>query len=762
MSYFSRHHFKLLQKWHGKKKVSNDINHDAAYAELFDTYDLVKKWAEDIQTTVFPEGRVSVIRKPTNQGQYFSNYLWGKIYPYTNAPKELAYTVAISTEGLEIKIDTVGLAEQEPLRLRYLALRGDYSRSGFVSELSIDECLKLNFEQLLNWSKTQIESFTTSYEQIIKEIGLMQQNEYQWIEKCNASQAFERFLTKSGMNKAVLDDAIRVVHHAKPTFDLWNINKSSSVLRFGCKPLMQKTGKVAGLFSIKSGVLNLVLSKRYDRGETRILPLSNDIQINEQVITEALEEQLDVFINKGLCGQGHLPKDYDEIEMVDVLDKDDIYAASIALNQILYGPPGTGKTYNTINKALAIVDPDSLLRDLTRSEMKSKFDQFVSYGQIVFTTFHQSFSYEDFVEGLRAESENGQLSYNIESGIFKQICERASEGITEIDDPFDEALAVFTDILASHDGFLTLKTTTGKEFDVEYGGGKTILVYPKSNKSLKNGYTANLTLVRQLYKTGSKQGIYNPPYVDGVLRYLKSNCGLKDYRSHSMSSLAKPFVLIIDEINRGNISNIFGELITLIEPSKRAGGAEALPVKLPYSKESFSVPSNLYIIGTMNTADKSLAQVDIALRRRFEFIEMMPKDELLSDVFVEGIDIAKLLKTINQRIELLYDREHTIGHSFFLPLRNEPTIERLERIFGLEILPLLEEYFFEDWERVGQVLGDHLKTESSLKFIEEKFTDASVLTLMGSDWSQDGIRPYQRNKAALRNPEAYKGIYEVQ
>ncbi|MCU8072398.1 hypothetical protein L5M10_22605 [Shewanella sp. SM32] len=164
----------------------------------------------------------------------------------------------------------------------------------------------------------------------------------------------------------------------------------------------------------------------------------------------------------------------------------------------------------------------------------------------------------------------------------------------------------------------------------------------------------------------------------------------------------------------------------------------------------------------MNTADKSLAQVDIALRRRFEFTEMMPKHELLSDVFVKGIDIAKLLKTINQRIELLYDREHTVGHSFFLPLKNEPSIERLGRIFELEILPLLEEYFFEDWERVGQVLGDHLKTEPSLKFIEEKFTDASVLTLMGSDWSQDGIRIYQRNKAALLNPEAYKGIYDAQ
>ena len=115
-----------------------------------------------------------------------------------------------------------------------------------------------------------------------------------------------------------------------------------------------------------------------------------------------------------------------------------------------------------------------------------------------------------------------------------------------------------------------------------------------------------------------------------------------------------------------------------------------------------------------------------------------------------------------ERIELLYDREHTIGHSFFLPLKDDPTFGRLARIFELEILPLLEEYFFEDWERVSQVLGDHLKTDASLQFIEEKFTDSSVLQLMGNDWSQDGIRPYQRNDAALRNPDAYKGIYDAQ
>ncbi|QYJ91998.1 AAA family ATPase [Shewanella halotolerans] len=435
---------------------------------------------------------------------------------------------------------------------------------------------------------------------------------------------------------------------------------------------------------------------------------------------------------------------------------------SLPTNKILYGPPGTGKTYNTINQALTIVEADFLQKGLSRTQLKAKFDEFVSSGQIVFTTFHQSFSYEDFVEGLRAESESGQLNYKIESGVFKQICERASEGVTETDDPFDQALTIFTDALASHDGLMTLKTITGKEFDVEYGGGNTLLVYPKSNQSLQNGYSASLALVRQLYRTGSKKGIYNPSYVDGVLRYLKSNCGLQDYKSQSINLPVKQFVLIIDEINRGNISNIFGELITLIEPSKRAGGAEALSVKLPYSKESFSVPSNLHIIGTMNTADKSLAQVDIALRRRFEFVEMMPNHELLEGIVIDGIDVAKLLKTINQRIELLYDREHTIGHSFFLPLKDDPTLERLARIFELEILPLLEEYFFEDWERVGQALGDHLKSDISLKFIEEKFTDASVLALMGNDWSQDGIRLYQRNNAALLNPEAYKGIYESQ
>lgn len=439
----------------------------------------------------------------------------------------------------------------------------------------------------------------------------------------------------------------------------------------------------------------------------------------------------------------------------------------VALNQILYGPPGTGKTYNTINKALSIVDPEYLSKyGLDRTKVKDRFDELVIKNRIGFVTFHQSFSYEDFVEGLKANSDNGLLSYSVEPGVFKTFCDRASSSNAQVIsvDAFENAVLQLQEKYEEAEDRIEMETIRGKKFEIEYAGGATFKIFPHSTESTDPKYVASIANVRKLYLTGSKKGIYNTSYVEGFLVYLKKHFGLKEYVADVVNheSTSQPFVLIIDEINRGNISNIFGELITLIEPSKRAGGAEALSVKLPYSKESFSVPSNLYIIGTMNTADKSLAQVDIALRRRFEFTEMMPKDELLSDVFVKGIDIAKLLKTINQRIELLYDREHTVGHSFFLPLKNEPSIERLGRIFELEILPLLEEYFFEDWERVGQVLGDHLKTEPSLKFIEEKFTDASVLTLMGSDWSQDGIRIYQRNKAALLNPEAYKGIYDAQ
>jgi 5-methylcytosine-specific restriction protein B len=217
-------------------------------------------------------------------------------------------------------------------------------------------------------------------------------------------------------------------------------------------------------------------------------------------------------------------------------------------------------------------------------------------------------------------------------------------------------------------------------------------------------------------------------------------------------------VLIIDEINRGNISRIFGELITLIEPSKRAGADEALKVTLPYSKDHFSVPSNVYLIGTMNTADRSLAGLDIALRRRFTFREMPPKPELLKNIFVGELNIAQLLTVMNQRIEMLLDRDHCLGHAYFMPLESEPTLKRLGKIFREQVLPLLQEYFFEDWLRIQWVLNDHRKSAENC-FIKQLpfnpgslFGDQVVLSNQNNQWLI--------NEDAFNRIESFSGIVD--
>lgn len=275
---------------------------------------------------------------------------------------------------------------------------------------------------------------------------------------------------------------------------------------------------------------------------------------------------------------------------------------NIPLNQILYGPPGTGKTYATINKALEILKSYDEITEIPegRQEQKEIFDTFVAKGQIEFVTFHQSYGYEEFVEGIKPSVKNGTVIYETKNGVFKNLCKKALEG--------------------------------------------------------------------------------------------------KD----------KPYILIIDEINRGNIAKILGELITLIEPSKRIGKSEGLQLTLPYSGESFGVPSNLYIIGTMNTADRSIALLDTALRRRFEFVEMMPDSEYLKDKKISDsgntIELDRLLESMNNRIEFLLDREHTIGHSYFMGVES---IEDLHEVFKNKIIPLLQEYFYDDYAKIIAVLNDN-------------------------------------------------------
>ena len=315
-----------------------------------------------------------------------------------------------------------------------------------------------------------------------------------------------------------------------------------------------------------------------------------------------------------------------------------------SLNQILYGPPGTGKTYNVVKYAVELIEGKKN-DDEPYEAIKARYEQYANTGQIKFTTFHQAYSYEEFVEGIRpvvvdrygndtsVAHEDTTVIYRPFNGVFKSLCEKASKS----------------------------------------------------------------------------------PHMR--------------------------FVSIIDEINRGNISRIFGELITLIENTKRGSC-----VILPYSQSEFFVPSNVYILGTMNTADRSIAMLDTALRRRFDFIEMMPMPSLLGDC--GGVDLCELLTALNERIEYYYDREHAIGHAYFMNVNGcIKTLDELREVFATKIIPLLQEYFFDDYERIKLVLNDDNSFIECIapKYIK-KFDSGQKLYRLGKpeNWSKEHfIRIYK-------------------
>ncbi|EAH4846875.1 TPA: AAA family ATPase [Campylobacter jejuni] len=412
---------------------------------------------------------------------------------------------------------------------------------------------------------------------------------------------------------------------------------------------------------------------------------------------------------------------------------------NMPLNQILYGSPGTGKTYHTIDKALEILGENLESRD----EKKAKFDEYVKNGQIVFTTFHQSYGYEEFVEGIKphidSEENSKEIKYEIKDGIFKELCEKALENRDSIKnfnfyiDKLKEKVKIDDN---NPEKYFELPNT---KYSIQYRNGKTFRIkFDDMSKNHKD-YPVSIDNIEKLYKTSNIDEIYNSAYVRAILNYLKLQ-GLEDYKEKD-EKVNLPYIIIIDEINRGNVSKIFGELITLIEASKRIGEKEELKVTLPYSGKEFGVPKNVYIIGTMNTADRSITSLDTALRRRFEFIEMMPDVSKLS-MDCEGINLQELLKAINTRIEYLLDREKTIGHAFFISVEN---LEDLKKVFKNKIIPLLQEYFYNDYALIDAVLNKNGMLEISVEnkdylknmteFIESdkivyKFSDSN-------NWSKD-------------------------
>lgn len=442
-----------------------------------------------------------------------------------------------------------------------------------------------------------------------------------------------------------------------------------------------------------------------------------------------------------------------------------------AQNIILYGPPGTGKTFSTTTEAVKLCDGEVPLGG--EQGVRERFEALRKEGRISFVTFHQSYGYEEFVEGIRPVSNDGQVVYEVKPGAFKRACdaaklrghmkpgmsgkplrERTPHKMSLGDTGKHDGLAVFNYcienncVLLGHGGNVDYTDCTNVDSILQ----RLVVEAPKIPNP---GYSANvlhrfkhdieigdLIFVSNGNKffraiaevTGEYEYVEDAPFhhmrgvrwlailddkysttelygiavVQGSLYRLKSDAIHFEkleriLLEQATSDPERPHVFIIDEINRANISKVFGELITLIEPDKREGQPNAVTLKLPYSVDDFSVPSNLHILGTMNTADRSIALLDTALRRRFEFKELLPNPELLADIQIEGIDLAQLLSALNERVEALYDRDHTIGHAYLMGVTS---LDELDRAFRLKVLPLLQEYFYENWSQIRRVLAD--------------------------------------------------------
>ncbi|WP_321803800.1 AAA family ATPase [Burkholderia sp. BCC1988] len=441
-------------------------------------------------------------------------------------------------------------------------------------------------------------------------------------------------------------------------------------------------------------------------------------------------------------------------------------------NTILYGPPGTGKTYRTAEIAVAICDGKV---DSDRQALMSRYEELRSEGRISFVTFHQSYGYEDFVEGLRPEAaKDGSVSYEIRPGLFRKVADAAKRntvvqtglrgaplaerkiykmslgaaGSVKGNAIFQACIEKgyvllgwgedidFTDCETEsdirkrvqderpHDERVASHTRFVNAFKNEVKSGDIIIV-SKGNSAFRaigevtgeyeyleapiagQNQMRNVRWLAVFEKEHNVNEIYDRSFTMQTLYRLNSSFlkagALSELLKAQQQAVNLPFVLVIDEINRANISKVFGELITLLEPDKREGASNPLTVKLPYSGLDFSVPSNLHVIGTMNTADRSIALLDTALRRRFEFEELQPDCLKLKAIDVSGVNLGEMLAALNERVEFLYDRDHTIGHAYLLGVHDLPG---LDRVFRRKIIPLLQEYFYEDWAKVMLVLND--------------------------------------------------------
>ena len=438
-------------------------------------------------------------------------------------------------------------------------------------------------------------------------------------------------------------------------------------------------------------------------------------------------------------------------------------------NIVLYGPPGTGKTYSTVKRALELVLGEPEVRFMSPDTRARQFRRLQQEGRIEFVTFHQAYGYEEFVEGIRpvlGAGNDHEIRYELHDGVYKRIARRAAaEGLKSQrrEEPsFDALWRQLVDTVAGEEDRF-VESYTGKTYvlrttsrgnlatapcELDEDGavakvGETQLLASKASVRLiwehrhelglepsdvtapkttrlfareRGGggghhYTAIWIVYRELLglaRAGQSRFSAERDRLERVQEVLdKPMSGAVDFR---FTTETPQYVLVIDEINRGNVSKILGELITLLEPDKRLATPGELKLPLSYSPgHRFAVPPNLHILGTMNTADRSIALMDVALRRRFTFEEMMPDPGVLREVLPKTVKdeafvdlVVDLMETMNHRIRFLYDRDHQLGHSYLLEAFN---YEELRQVFVDRLVPLLQEYFYGAWDKICMVLG---------------------------------------------------------
>jgi len=426
----------------------------------------------------------------------------------------------------------------------------------------------------------------------------------------------------------------------------------------------------------------------------------------------------------------------------------------ISLNTILYGPPGTGKTYLLKNKFMK--DFTSTENSITKEDFLIDIIQHCSWWQVIALALRQlgktkvSGIYNHQYVRIKTQLSN---STSITQTIWGQLQSHAIEECEEVKVQRRMAPLIFN---KSTDSFWEIMDNHVIDQSPE--------IIELENKINDFSKVPNTKIERFEFVTFHQSYSYED-FVEGIkpelnntdVAYKIEEGVFQKMCNRARNDKSNNYAIFIDEINRGNISSIFGELITLIEDDKREGQPNEIKATLPYSQKSFSVPANLYIIGTMNTADRSVEALDTALRRRFSFIELNPEPQQLSspNYACTGIDLSKLLTAINARVEKLLDKDYCIGHSYFMSIKDKANpLSEIRTIFQNKIMPLLQEYFYGDWGKIMLVLGDG--------FVEKKTSNISFLSTNKYDNYEDfEEKPmYKFTNAENWTLNTFRAIYE--